>query len=68
MTGGPERAVADASTGGRSIEDIDRSVIGPAAISDEHKAALWLLAWSFLPDNGGRTNATVHLDRTPARR
>ena len=47
MTPVLERAVVDASSGGMSLGDIDESVIKPAAVSDERKAALWLLAWSL---------------------
>lgn len=64
MTAGLERDVVDASSGGMSIDDIDRSVIQPAAVSDERKAALWLLAWSVLPGAVARSHAIALLDGT----
>lgn len=59
MTATLERAVIEASSGGMSIDDVEQTVIQPAAVSQEHKAALWLLAWS----NPARQSPTRAGDR-----
>lgn len=61
MTAGLERAVVDASSGGMSIDDIEQSVIQPASVSQERKAALWLLAWSVQPGGAARSRAIAGL-------
>jgi hypothetical protein len=68
VTAGLERAVADASSRGMSIDDIDQSVIQPATVGAEHKAALWLLAWSFLPVDARGAEAIAVLGPTFGRR
>jgi hypothetical protein len=34
---------------GVELDDIDRELIQPAPLSEDEKAALWLLAWCSLP-------------------
>ena len=44
-----QRRVAELVASGASIDHIDDTVIAPAPLTAEAKAALWLYAWSFQP-------------------
>jgi hypothetical protein len=44
-----EQMVLRASAG-EELADIERELIEPAALSEDDKAALWLLAWSHTSD------------------
>lgn len=49
-TGLMDRLVAEVRTSmvsGASLGDVQDAVIDPAALDGDHKAALWLYAWSF---------------------
>jgi hypothetical protein len=37
---------------GAGLAEIDRALIEPAAVDEDEKAALWLLAWCSLPEGG----------------
>lgn len=46
---------------GRTLDEVDEQVIQPAALSDDHKAALWLYAWSFMDSGKQRSLALSHI-------
>lgn len=34
---------------GRSLDDVEEEIIDRCGLGDDHKAALWLYGWSFVP-------------------
>jgi len=46
---------------GRSLADVEEQLIDGADLSDDGKAALWLYAWSFVPEHQQRADALAHL-------
>jgi hypothetical protein len=40
---------------GRSLDEVEEEIIDPAPLDQEHKAALWLYAWSEMPRRRRRT-------------
>jgi UDP-N-acetyl-D-mannosaminuronic acid transferase (WecB/TagA/CpsF family) len=54
-------AVGVAVTHGRSIDDVDETIIQPAPVSQDARAALWLYAWSLQPSHVQRGVALAHL-------
>jgi hypothetical protein len=54
--------VAEAMHDGASLDDVDRTVISPAALSPELRSALWLYAWE-LSERDGHPPAELDLVR-----
>lgn len=50
-------AVTEARESGCSLEEVEGLLIEPAALDDDQKSALWLLAWSYLPSGNQRSFA-----------
>ena len=46
---------------GVRFDEIEHHVIDPAPLNDDQKAALWLFAWSFVPESRQRADAAAHL-------
>jgi len=45
--GGLRRAIVAGVDAGASVEQIECTLIEPAVVDEDEKAALWLLAWSW---------------------
>jgi alkylhydroperoxidase family enzyme len=50
---------------GERFSDVE-DVVNASDLSDDEKAALWLLAWSFLHPRAQRRQAIAHLERLSA--
>lgn len=53
---------------GSTLDDIEAEIIDRCGLGEEHKAALWLYAWSFVPRprqraEAGRLAAYLDSDR-----
>jgi hypothetical protein len=59
------RAVEQALKRGNSFESVEAE-INSAPLSDDHKSALWLYAWSHLSRRHQRTEALAHIARLEA--
>jgi hypothetical protein len=44
---------------GARFEEIEERVIDPAPLNDDQKAALWLFAWSLMPERCQRAEAAA---------
>jgi hypothetical protein len=46
---------------GRGLSEVEEELIGPATLSTDEKAVLWLLAWSMMPPSHQRAEVEAHL-------
>lgn len=46
---------------GRTLSEVEEELIDPAALDDDYKGALWLMAWSLLPAYRQREEVAAHI-------
>jgi hypothetical protein len=48
---------------GRGLDEVEEELIEPATVSDDEKAAVWLLGWSMLAPERQLAEVQMHIAR-----